>query len=312
MQACSIGIDIGGTKVASALVMAAGELHCHTAFPTAPARGREELLGRLVETIAHLRGEAARLGLPVVAAGVLTTGHIDGRRRLVLYSGLVPVQPGTPVGQRLEEVSGLPVAVLNDGHAMALAEHRLGAARGFDHVICLAVGTGVGGALILDGRLYQGARGLVGLLGHTVLHHRGRRCTCGKIGCLEAYAAGPRIEQEYCRLARLRARCRVPLEQVAARARASDATALEAIRRGAQHLGAGAASLANALNPQAIVIGGGVAAIGPLWFEPVQETIYSRVRHTIREGLQVLPAQLGPDAGLTGAGLAALDRALAR
>ncbi len=133
---------------------------------------------------------------------------------------------------------------------MALAEHRRGAARGLDHVICLAVGTGVGGALILDGRLYQGARGLAGLLGHTVLHHRGRRCTCGKIGCLEAYAAGPRIEQEYCRLARLPTRRRVPLEQVAVLARAGDAAALEAIRRGVQHLGAEAASLANALNPR--------------------------------------------------------------
>jgi glucokinase len=305
---CAIGIDIGGTKVAAALVTPAGELHCRTVFPTASAHGRDELLGRLAEVIAQLRAQAPALGLSLVGVGVSTTGHIDSRQGLVLYSGLVPGWTGTPVRWHLEERCELPVVVLNDGHALALAEHQLGAARGFDHVLCVAVGTGVGGGLILDGRLYQGARGLAGLLGHTVLDHRGRRCSCGKIGCLEAYAAGLRIEQEYRRLARLPARRRMPLEQVALLARAGDTAALEAIRRGAYALGAGIASLANALNPQAIVIGGGVAAIGPLWFEPLRETILARVRHTIGEGLQVLPAQLGPDAGLAGAGLAALDR----
>jgi glucokinase len=259
---------------------------------------------------------------------------VDARRGVVLHSGLVPGWSGLPLGPQLSARLGLPVRVLNDGHALAVAEHRLGAARGYDHVLCVAVGTGVGGGLIHDGRLYLGGRGLAGLVGHTTIAYGGRRCQCGRRGCLEAYAAGPRLVDEYHRLRRRErpvgtvaggasgsaagegggttgeAPART-LQEVAQRAAAGDPLAREALERGGAYLGAGLASLANALNPQIIVVGGGVLGAGECWLEAVRRTVLERARHTVAEGLTIAPAALGPDAVLIGAGLAALDTAVA-
>jgi glucokinase len=326
----ALAIDVGGTKVAAGIVDAAGTLRVEATIPThdpaaialgvAPRTTHEtpdDPAANLLERIADLaRRVVDEAGTTPVAAGIGTTGHVDARRGVVLHSGLVPGWSGLALGARLGDLLGLPVAVLNDGHAMAVAEHRAGAARGADHALCVAVGTGVGGGFIHDGRLYLGARGLAGLIGHTTIAFRGRRCQCGKQGCLEAYAAGPRIVDECNRLRRRATRpetvARPPaartLQEVSARAAAGDPVAQQALERGGTYLGAGLASLANALNPQVIVVGGGVLGAGPLWLDAVRRTVFERARHTVAAGLQVVPAALGPRAVLIGAGLAALDR----
>lgn len=313
-QRVALAIDVGGTKVTVGLVAAGGRVVAQETVSTREAAGggtAEDPAERLLQQIAHLarRVTAAQSAAPS-GAGIGTTGHVDARRGVVLHSGLVPGWSGLPLGPRLRDLLGMPVRVLNDGHAMAVAEHRAGAARGFDHALCVAVGTGVGGGFIHDGQLYLGARGLAGLIGHTTIAFRGRRCQCGKRGCLEAYAAGPRITDEYNRL-RLAALPRpapaATLQDVTRRAAAGDGAARAALERGGEYLGAGLASLANTLNPQVIVVGGGVLGAGDVWLGAVQRTVQQRTRHTVAEGLRVVPAALGPTAVLIGAGLAALD-----
>lgn len=341
MEASAIAIDVGGTKALVALVDQSGSIRARAVLSTREGDGvppdrtvdgtiasrspfgasaADRLVARIASTASDLVRDA---GLVPGAVGIATTGHVDTRAGTVLHSGLVAGWSGFPLRERLGQAlvrAGLPemvVAVDNDGHAMALAEGRLGAARGHAHAICVAVGTGIGGGFILDGHLYRGHRGLAGLIGHSTIAFRGRRCQCGKRGCLEAYAAGPRIVDEYRRLVRGRdagaPKGGVPtvavrtLEEVCMRADAGDEIATAAIRRGGEYLGIGLASLANALNPSVIVIGGGVLGAGPRWFDAARATVLDRVRHTVAVGLQVVPASLGSAAVVIGAGLMAFD-----
>lgn len=327
----SLAIDVGGTKVIVALVDDAGVVGARVSMATrdldaipnaSPVDGTGEQstpADHLVQRIATAAATLVR-DTEVMPAGVgfATTGHVDAIAGTVLHSGLVPGWSGFALREKVRRalinagLPELPVAVDNDGHAMALAEARFGAARGHDHAICVAVGTGVGGGFILDGQLYRGRRGLAGLVGHSTIAYRGRRCQCGKRGCLEAYAAGPRIVDEYRRLVRAeRLGARTPtverLQDVCARSEAGDRVATLAIQRGGEYLGAGLASLANALNPSVIVIGGGVLGAGPLWFDAARDTIMARVRHTVAVGLEVVPAALGSDAVVIGAGLMGME-----
>ncbi|MBU6289009.1 MAG: ROK family protein [Chloroflexi bacterium] len=327
----AIGIDVGGTKVIVALIDGTGVVRDRVTMAThepagAVAGAAVDGTGAvtspaddLVSRIAAAAADLVRAAVVVpVGVGCATTGHVDAGAGTVLHSGLVPGWSGFALREKVRRalinagLPELPVAVDNDGHAMAIAEARFGAARGHDHAICVAVGTGVGGGFILDGQLYRGRRGLAGLVGHSTIAYRGRRCQCGKRGCLEAYAAGPRIVDEYRRLVRAeRLGARTPtvarLQDVCARAEAGDRVATLAIQRGGEHLGAGLASLANALNPSVIVIGGGVLGAGPLWFDAARGTIMARTRHTVAAGLEVVPAALGSDAVVIGAGLMGME-----
>lgn len=354
----ALAIDIGGTKVLIAIVTPDGQILARTTMPTrvpgqtpakqmlAPtasvvAEGWPGVVSHGANPAVHLVERIASAATTLCAThavmpsgvGVATTGHVDSASGVVLHSGLVPGWSGFPLARRLAEalagmgLPSLPVTIDNDGHAMALAEGRLGAARGIGHALCVAVGTGVGGGWLVDGNLYRGQRGLAGLVGHSVIEYRGRRCQCGKQGCLEAYAAGPRIVDEYRRLMRRKgsgkddpgstarqqlviseglANRDLTLQSLCARADAGDEIAHDAIVRGGAYLGVGLASLANVMNPGVIVVGGGVLGAGTRWFDAVRRTVLERVRHTIAAGLDVVPAELGSDAVVIGAGLMAL------
>ena len=254
----AIGIDVGGTKVIVALIDGTGAVRDRVTMATheqagAVAGAAVDGTGAvtspaddLVSRIAAAAAELVRAAVVVpVGVGCATTGHVDAVAGTVLHSGLVPGWSGYPLRAKLQCAlvdAGLPdlaVAVDNDGHAMAIAEARYGAACRHDHALCVAVGTGVGGGFIFDGQLYRGRRGLAGLVGHSTIACRGRQCQCGKRGCLEAYAAGPRIVDEYWRL--VRAKHAVPtvpqgarLQDVCASADAGDEVAQLAISRGGE------------------------------------------------------------------------------
>jgi glucokinase len=192
----------------------------------------------------------------------------------------------------------------NDVNALALAEATYGAAAGRRVALVVAVGTGVGGALVLDGQLFRGASGVAGEIGHVPLDDGGPRCSCGKSGCLEAYTAGPRIAAAYAVAAGLE--LPVELPEVAARARAGERTAQAAFARAGELLGWALAGLVNTLNPDGIVLGGGVvAAAQDMLLAPLRAQLARRALGPAREAVAVLPAALGPDAGLIGAALLA-------
>lgn len=314
----TLGIDIGGTKIAAGLVDERGGLSRRTVVPTGAPDGRDAVLERVV---ALARAVIAGAPEPPVAVGVASAGLVDRISGVVVSAtDLLPGWGGVALRGHLETALGLPVEVDNDVNAMALAELELGAARGERDALCVAVGTGVGGAVIVDGRFVRGARGLAGHVGHVVLMAGGRRCTCGARGCVEAYVSGPAIAREFARRAgrhRLREWLDVRPSEVTIQhvvrclgSGPNESTRLadQTISRAGRLLGHVLGGLANLLDPGVIVIGGGVTAgLGDRFVSAVQAGLVETALPAIR-GVRVAPADLGADAGLVGAGLLAMTR----
>lgn len=310
----TIGIDIGGTKIAGGVVDSRGSILAAERAAT-PASDPEAII-ELVSTM------AARLreGREIAAVGVAAAAFLDAGRRLIRYAPNIAWRE-LPLADRLSERLGLPVILENDANAAGWAEHRFGAgaAHPDDDMVMLTLGTGVGGAIISGGRLHHGGFGGAGELGHVLLVPDGLACGCGARGCLEQYASGRallRIADELADagglgegLARARAEYGELSASVLARLlRTGDAGALHALDELGGHLGRACASLAAVLDPKRFVIGGGLSVAGQRLLQPVREAFRSAVRGGGRlPEPEFLVARLGNDAGLVGAAdLAAL------
>jgi len=308
-----IGIDVGGTKIAAGLVDAYGRTRDAFAVPTPATEGAEAVLSAIAGAAHRLRaglgsgeyesgdsGSEAAGGGTVVGVGIGTGGVVDHRRGTVVSAtGLLHGWAGTPVADALSARLGLPVGVDNDGNALALGEHRFGAGRGHEDVLYLTLGTGIGGALVLGGRLRRGAHHGAGELGHLPVDDPGPRpCSCGAYGHLEALASGPALTSLYREASGDEEVA--DLRVVAERAAGGDAVARAALARGAAGLGRTLAGLAATLDPEAVVVGGGAAQAGPALWEPLtaafRDAALPAVRHT-----PLLPARLGTAAALIGA-----------
>jgi glucokinase len=316
MTPVAIGVDIGGTKIAAGLVDARGLIGDARVTSTNAADGAEAVLGRAVELARSLiEGSGSR---PPSAIGIATGGWLDpSSGRVMAATGLLPDWAGTDLPAAFAPL-GLPTIGLNDAHGMGIAEARLGAGR--DRRVCLsvAVGTGIGGALTIDGRLYRGARGMAGALGHVPVRSDGPVCSCGRRGCIEAQASGPAIAREF-------AICLQQASDMDDRSSSEDATdlavavaalesddarrrscAMRVVRSAGTGLGRVLAGVSNVVDPNVIVIGGGAAAaIGDPFLAAVRLAVEAGALSP--DGVPVAPALLGPSAGVVGAGLAAID-----
>ncbi len=309
MKKTIIGIDLGGTNIKSVLLDAATRgILGQASRPTQAEAG----VARVVENIArvvegHL-SEARRIGRRVIGAGVGSAGLVD--RGVVRNSPNLPGWQGAvPLRRLLDKRLSqhrLPIVIENDVNAFVLAEQRLGAARDLENVIGLTLGTGVGGGIIIDGKLYRGTTGGAGELGHMVIKHDGPRCKCGNTGCLESLVGSQAIVNRYNDL-RFRAHQRlsndITVAEIAANARRRDALAVQALAETGRLLGIGLANLVNIFNPQAIVIGGGVAQAGRLILMPAIAEMRTRAMPYNARGVKVLKAKLGELAGAIGASL---------
>lgn len=306
----ALAIDIGGTKIAGGLVSPDGQIALLRHLPTEAQQGGEALIRRVIALAETLRQAASREGLTPVAIGLGTAGFVHPHSGVVTFAtAALPDWQGMPVRQQVEQALGLPTFVDNDVHVMALGEAIFGAGRGHRHLIGLTVGTGVGGGVVIDGRLYHGAWGSAGAAGHLIIDYQGRRqCPCGRYGCLEAYAAAPVIMADFVRrVGKGYIRRELGLEpgligvkEIAALAQAGRPEALGVIQRGAEFLGVGIAAMVNLLNPELVVVGGGVAQIGELYFARVRQVVRERALPHVAE-TPILPALLGPQANLVGA-----------
>jgi glucokinase len=309
----AIGIDIGGTKLAGGVVTAGGRILERTRVPT-PAADQAATLAALAAAVDRLRERHPR----VEAIGVGAAGLVEwpgGRARWAPHNSYRRLE----LRRLLHEQTGLPTTVDNDGNTAAWAEARFGAGAGSDDLVLITVGTGIGGGLLLDGRIYRGGHGFAGELGHMIVDPDGDRCPCGNRGCLEAMASGStlgRLGREAAavdpggRLAVLAGGpARVTGEVVFAAAREGDEVALALFGRIGGWLGVGIASLVTIFDPDLVVVGGGVAATGELLLAPArasfEQYLYGRAH---RDPPPVVPARLGADAGLVGAATLALTR----
>lgn len=293
----TLGLDIGGTKIAVGLTDPDGTL-VHTAIRPTPVSGGADQVW--VAVAAMIADAICAAGGAVTGVGIASAGPVD------LDAGTVsPINIGSWRGFPLRDrvaaaVPGVPVRLGGDGLCMALGEHWRGAGRDARFLLGVVVSTGVGGGLVLDGAPYDGRTGNAGHVGHVVVEPEGERCACGGRGCVETVASGPSMV----RWARANGWAAAPgagAKELGAAAVAGNALALAAFRRGATALAAMIASVAAVCDLDLVVIGGGVAKSGPLLLDPLRAALADHARLDFVAGLRVVPAQLGGEAGLLGA-----------
>jgi glucokinase len=304
----AIGVDVGGTKVAAGVVDPAGKIieRIRRPTPAASPAGTEQAI---VEVVTELRDRH-----DVAAVGIGAAGFVDETRSVVMFAPNLAWRD-EPVKHRVEERLGCPVMVDNDANAAAWAEARFGAAQDHDHVLLIAVGTGIGAGLVLDGRLYRGRWGAAGEPGHYRVVPDGRLCGCGNRGCWEQYVSGNALVAEAREFARRTPGAAARLLQlgggsvegidgptVTRAAMEGDAAAMRCFEIIGHWLGTGLADLAAILDPGCFVIGGGVSEAGDLLLGPARAAFASGLSGAAYRPLaEIRLAELGTDAGLIGA-----------
>jgi glucokinase len=291
-----IGVDVGGTKVGAGLVAANGSLLEHVESPT-PTESQSALLAGLEGAVGSLveRG-------PVAAIGVGVPSRVDQVARRVVASVHIPLE-GVDLAGHMSDHFGVPAVVDNDANAATVAEWKLGAGRGTTDLVMLTLGTGIGGGLVLGGRPYRGALGAGAELGHMVVDVDGPPCggSCPGRGHFETLASGSTAD------AKARELGLADGHALVAAARAGEARAVDALADIGRVLGAGLVTLVNVFNPEVIVIGGGFSAAGALILDPARAVVAEEALQPGRDFVRIVRAQLGPEAGVVGAGLIALD-----
>jgi glucokinase len=316
---CVIGVDLGGTKLLAGAVDPELNVH-HRAHRLVEGAGQRELLDRVVDAVEEVR---AAVGGEVAGVGFGIPCLMDQTRGVAVVAVNLALAD-VPFRDVMAERTGLPVFVDNDANAALVAEHGFGAARGARHAVMLTVGTGIGGALVIDGRLVHGAVGSAGELGHMVIDMDGPRCqgACPNRGCLEALASGTALAREA--LAAAQAAPDSALGRALAEGRPisgplvtelaydGDELARSVLALIGRRLGVGIASYVNVLNPEVVVVGGGVIAAGDLLLEPAREEVRARALAPSRDIVRIVPARFGAESGMLGAAALVLDELAVR
>jgi glucokinase len=309
-----LGVDVGGTKVAIGAVDRYGTELAATIVEPACTENQVSCVGGLEASLKRALTMFERY--EPRAVGLACAGTVDSERGRVIASPNLPLT-NVPLAFALEKALGLPVVLENDVNAAVRAEATVGAAAGLRHVVMLALGTGVGGGLWLDGHVYRGANGGAAELGHIIVRAGGLPCPCGSRGCLEMYTSGRAlVRYAAARAGDPKADCSGDLsalqEQgcltggaVARLALAGDKAALAAVNELARWLGVGLVSITNAFDPEMIVVGGGVGALGELLLAPAGELVRKMAMPPGRDRVRIVEAKLGNRAGLVGGALTA-------
>ena len=303
----SVGIDFGGTSVKLG-VCRDGELLCtDTPIPTANYHGPAALIGEMAARVAKLRETYP----DIAAIGVGVPGLVDFEHGFVHILTNVPGWKHVPLKALLGEKTGLPVIVENDANAMAYAEFRYGAACGLNNVVALTMGTGIGGALILNGQMYRGSNCAAGEIGQMSIHFDGRAGHYGNLGALEKYTGNQQIAehalQRYAEAGIVKTADDCTPKSIAEAAQAGDDIARQIWDEVADWLGTALSSIAWLLNPDAFVIGGGVAQAGDLIFDPLKRKVQSMLSTVVWERLQIVPARFSNESGIIGNAALAAD-----
>lgn len=316
-----LGVDIGGTNLVVGAVSEDGaELLALRSQPTHPEEGSEAVLGRLVAMGKSVMDETTRTSpnAEFIGVGVGAPGPLDTKRGVVLLTpnlGWVNL----PLRELVHDGLGIPTAIDNDANCAVLGECWMGAARGARHVIGITIGTGIGGGIVVNGRLYHGASDCAGEIGHTTVEVNGRRCKCGNYGCLEAYASGPAIAGRAVEAIEAGQPSRLPeyvdgeLDRITAQtvyqaAHDGDELADEVVSETAKFLGAGIANMINIFNPEIVVVFGGVTYAGERLFAPLRREVAKRAFKPAVAVCRIVAAELIGTAGVYGAARTFLDQ----
>ena len=307
-----IGIDVGGTNVKIALVDNKGKIIYSNSIPTRAEMGYEYTINNMKEAITELIKETKSDPKNIESIGFGFPGQIDYQKGIVRLAPNIPGWVDVPIAEIMEKEFGIPTRVDNDVRCAALGELNYGAGQGCDNLICITVGTGIGSGLVINGKLVRGASNAAGEIGHIKLDmNGGPLCGCGDRGCLEAFASGPSIvalAEEYIKGGkstkyRELANPDITPYIVSEAAKQGDPVAKRIFTLVGEYIGIGLASVVNLLNPEKIIIGGGVAAAGDLLLTPIKESLVKRAMPIAGSAVEIVPAQLGNSAGVIGASL---------
>ena len=307
-----VGVDVGGTNVKVALVDKTGSIVYTDTVPTRAEMGYEYTISNIIKAISDVIKESKVAKDAVEGIGFGFPGQIDCDNGIVRLAPNIPGWVDIPIADIVSKEFGVPVKVDNDVRCAALAELNYGAGKGTTNMICITVGTGIGSGLIVNGKLVRGASNAAGELGHIKLQMEGGPlCGCGDQGCLEAFASGPAIvamAEEYIKGGkstkyRELAKNEITPYYVCEAAKQGDVVAKKIFEIIGTYIGTGLASVVNLLNPEKIVIGGGVADAGDFLFNPIKEALKKRTMPIQGSAVQVVHAELGNTAGVIGASL---------
>ena len=314
-----VGIDIGGTKLATVVADSTGHILSKVRKPTLAERGPEYAIQSLFEMVRETVELASVEPSAVSAIGVSCGGPLDTKTGVVYSPPNLPGWDALPLKARLESEFQMPVTIENDANASALAEYRFGGGRGYNALLYMTMSTGIGGGIVIDGHIYRGANDSAGEVGHQILLPDGPLCGCGKRGCLEALCSGPAIARRA--QAAIHAQIREPQitdaktsvttllnlaggyiedvksEHVLAAARTGDALSLQLINETAYYMGWGIANLVNILNPDIVLLGTIAIAAGDLLLNPIRKTVSGFAMQRPAAAVKIAPAQLGETLG---------------
>ena len=308
-----IGIDVGGTNVKIALVDDKGKIIYSNSVPTRAEMGYEYTVNNIKQAIYDLMKETKLATKDIEGIGFGFPGQVDYKAGIVRNAPNIPGWVEVPIAKLIEDEFKIPTRVDNDVRCAALGELNYGAGKGCENLICITVGTGSGSGLIINGNLVRGASNAAGEIGHIKLEiHDGPICGCGDTGCLEAFASGPSIvamAEDYIRggkstkFREMASGGEISPYIVCEAAKAGDPVAKRIFTIMGEYIGIGLASVVNLLNPEKIIIGGGVADAGDLLLDPLRKTLKKRAMKIAGSAVEVVPAQLGNTAGVIGASL---------
>ncbi len=306
-----IGVDVGGTHTKVAILNLRGRIIAKDSFLT--KRYKKDALIKAISSASDGLIKQNKIGKKdILGLGIGVPGLVDFKKGLVFYFVNIPGWKNAALKKKFESITGLATFVDNDVNVMALGEMTFGAGKGYANAVCLTLGTGVGGAVIIEGSLYRGSGWVAGEIGHIQLNEKGPLCNCGNSGCLEAY-----VGREYFlndvrkslkkgsgsiigKLAKGRPRDITP-ELLTRAAAAGDTLAKKKWKEMGEHIGNALVGVINLLNPEVIIIGGGIAETGRFIFDPVRRTIRKRAMKVQKRTVKIVKAKLGNDAGVIGA-----------
>ena len=323
-QAPVLAVDIGGTKILTALFSSAGKMLAREVCPTLVDKGVSAVIERLCSAIDKLLKENNLRSSQLAGIGIACAGGIDtGRGVVVTPSPNMPDWVDVPLADIIKKRYDVNTFLVNDASAAALGEYRYGAGRGLNNLVLFTLGTGIGGGIISDGKLYLGACGGAGELGHMTIAADGPKCGCGNTGCLEMLASGRAVERDA--IGRLRQGNKsalldmvkgdidsVTAAMVGKAARNGDVLALDVLSRASYYLGIGLVNAVNIFNPEMVVLGGGMAELGDILIEPVRRMVKERAFSISSQAVRIVTARLGNEAGVYGAAAFTLEQVTRR
>jgi glucokinase len=294
-----VGLDLGGTNLRIGLFDYKIQLLNKRILSTPDFRDKDSLIEIMVQSIKEIIKDNSIKERNTLGIGVGLPGPLDYKRQLVYFLPNIKGWHNVFLGKILKERIGINTIIDNDANLICLAEYYIGLARKYSNLVCITLGTGVGGGLIIENRLYRGTNSLAGEIGHIPITQDGPYCGCGKKGCLESYIGNQRIIRQAKKIFKKN----ITLEELSRLARLNDIRAIKIWKSVGEKLGTVLAGVINLLNPEAVVIAGGVSKAGKVLFDSIKETIKERAMPIQAKQVKILNSRLKDNAGITGAAL---------